>query len=92
MLRTPDLLLQSIVFSESSPFVNVQLSARQRMELSWKEKDLGRKISVDFVRNRTDQLYGVTRVNAVYETRKYMDADDQEMITEFVSFTSFLSS
>ena len=60
------------------------------MELSWREKDLGRKISVDFVRNRTAQLYGVARVNAVYETRKYMEADDQEMITEFVSFTSFL--
>ena len=60
------------------------------MELSWKEKDLGRKISVDFVRNRTDQLYGVARVNAVYETRKYMEADNQEMITEFVRSTSFL--
>ena len=74
----------------STPLVNVQLSARQRLELSWRERDLGRKISVDFVRNRTDQLYGVARVNAVYETRKYMDADDQEMITEFVRSISLL--
>ena len=65
--------------------------ARQRLELSWKETDLGRKISIDFVRNRTDQLYGVTRVNAVYETRKYWEANDQEIITEFVSLTSFLA-
>jgi len=64
--------------------------AKQRLELSWKETELGRKISIDFVRNRTDQLYGVTRVNAVYETRKYWEANDQEIITEFVSMTTFL--
>ena len=89
MSRTPDLLLPSRI-SISSPFANGQLSSRQRLELYWREKDLGRKISVDFVRNRTDQLYGVARVNAVYETRKYMDADDQEMITEFVRSISLL--
>ena len=89
MSRTPDLLLPSRI-SISSPFASVQLSSRQRLELYWREKDLGRKISVDFVRNRTDQLYGVARVNAVYETRKYMHADDQEMITEFVRSISLL--
>ena len=58
---------------------------RQRLELYWQENDLGRKISFDFVRNRTDQLYGVERVNAVYETRKYKRVADSEMVTEFVS-------
>ena len=58
---------------------------RQRLELYWQENDLGRKISFDFVRNRTDQVYGVERVNAVYETRKYKRAADSEMVTEYVS-------
>jgi len=66
------------------------LISPSKLELSWKEKDLGRKISVDFVRNRTEQLYGVTRVNAVYETRRYWEPNDQKMVTEFVSMTTFL--
>ena len=58
---------------------------RQRLELFWQENNLGRKVSFDFVRNRTDQVYGVERVNAVYETRKYKRAADSEIVTEFVS-------
>ena len=58
---------------------------RQRLELFWQENNLGRKVSFDFVRNRTDQVYGVERVNAVYETRKYKRAADSEMVTEYVS-------
>jgi len=64
--------------------------AKQRLELYWQKNDLGRKISFDFVRNRTDQLYGVERVNAVYETRRYKRAADSEIVTEFVSMTTFL--
>jgi len=64
--------------------------AKQRLELYWQENDLGRKISFDFVRNRTYQVYGVERVNAVYETRKYKRAADSEIVTEFVSCSSVI--
>ena len=82
MLKTPGPILQSMIITF---WRNFKVLFRQRLELYWQENDLGRKISFDFVRNRTDQLYGVERVNAVYETRKYKRAADSEMVTEFVS-------
>ena len=82
MLKTPGPILQSMM---RTFWRNFKVLFRQRLELYWQENDLGRKISFDFVRNRTDQLYGVERVNAVYETRKYKRAADSEMVTEFVS-------
>ena len=88
MSRTPGLILLSMITTMNTI---ITCHARQRLELTWKEKDLGRKISVDFVRNRTEQLYGVTRVNAVYETRRYWEPNDHQMVTEFVSLTSFLA-
>ena len=66
--------------------LNLHLYARYRLELSWNENGLGRTLSVDFVRDIAQQLYGVERVNVVYETRKYINENDQGMITEFVSF------
>ena len=86
MLKTPGRILLSMI---RTFLRNFMVLFRQRLELYWQENDLGRKISFDFVRNRTDQLYGVERVNAVCETRRYKRAADSEIVTEFVSCSFF---
>ena len=83
MLKTPGRILLSMY--DWNFVKKFKVFFRQRLELFWQENDLGRKISFDFVRNRTDQVYGVERVNAVYETRKYKRTADSEIVTEFVS-------